>query len=198
MTSRHKVFISFHHANDEQYRDEFVRRYRDQFESFVDHSVQFGDIDENLPTERIAQIIRDQYLRDATVTVVLVGSETWKRKHVDWEIYSSLRSTSRNPRMGLLGILLPTYGVPYSELASAHYQMRSTTPSGSQYWSRNVPERLWNNIDIGYASMRPWPSSGRELQEWIHDAFQRRGQYPPPTLAGDRFGRNRSVSATHW
>ena len=49
------------------------------------------------------------YLKDSTVTVVLIGEETWKRKHVDWEIGSSLRQTQNNSRSGLLGIILPTY-----------------------------------------------------------------------------------------
>ena len=50
----------------------------------VSKSVQIGDIDSNLPTERIRQKIRDEYLRDSTVTIVLIGSETWKRKHIDY------------------------------------------------------------------------------------------------------------------
>lgn len=198
MTVRHKVFISFHHGNDERYRQEFIRLYRDQFEGFVDRSVQFGDIDENLPTDRIAQLIRDKYIRDATVAVVLVGTETWKRKHVDWEIYSSLRDSTVNARMGLLGILLPTYTVPYSESVTARYQMRSTEPSRSQYWPYNVPQRLFENIEVGFATMRPWPSSGWELQGWIHEAFLRRNKTPNPNLAQRRFGQNRSSTQTRW
>ena len=60
-------------------------------------------------TETIRQQIRDNFIRDATVTVVLIGPCTWQRKHVDWEIGSSLRKTKRNSRCGLLGILLPNH-----------------------------------------------------------------------------------------
>ncbi len=35
-----------------------------------------GDIGTNLKTETIRQKIRNKYLADATVTVVLIGSET--------------------------------------------------------------------------------------------------------------------------
>ena len=35
-----------------------------------------GDIPNGLETDEIARRIRDEYLRDATVTVVLVGKET--------------------------------------------------------------------------------------------------------------------------
>ena len=31
------------------------------------------------------QKIRDEYIRDATVAIVLIGPRTWQRKHVDWE-----------------------------------------------------------------------------------------------------------------
>ena len=101
MTDRHKVFISFHH-DDQRYKDRFV----DMMDGhIVDESVHDEDIDDdNLRTETIRQKIRDDFIADATVTVVLVGACTWQRKHVDWEIGSSLRNTKRNSRCGLLGI----------------------------------------------------------------------------------------------
>ena len=78
--------------------------------NFVDESVEDGDIDDrNLATDTIRQKIRDEFIADATVTVVLIGPCTWQRKHVDWEIGSSLRDTRNNPRCGLLGILLPDH-----------------------------------------------------------------------------------------
>lgn len=59
----------------------------------ISKSVRIGDIDPNLATDTIRQKIRDEYLRGSTVTVVLVGPETWQRKHVDWEIGASIRHT---------------------------------------------------------------------------------------------------------
>lgn len=70
----------------------------------VSESVEIGDIHPDLPTERIRQIIRNEYLRDSTMTVVLVGAYIWQRKFVDWEIGSSIRKMQNNPRSGLLGI----------------------------------------------------------------------------------------------
>jgi len=64
--------------------------------------VQIGYINENLSADRIRQIIRDEYLRDSTVTFVLVGAQTWQRKHFDWELSSSIRNTQHNLRSGLL------------------------------------------------------------------------------------------------
>ena len=79
-------------------------------DDIVDKSVEDGDIDDlNIKTETIRQKIRDDFIADATVTIVLIGPCTWQRKHVDWEIGSSLRDTKKNSRCGLLGIWLPNH-----------------------------------------------------------------------------------------
>ena len=87
-----RVFISFYHQ-DESYKREFEHRFSDLYHVFISNSVQEGDIHPNTNVEAIRQRIRDVYLRDSTVTVVLIGNDTWKRKHVDWEIASSIRQT---------------------------------------------------------------------------------------------------------
>jgi hypothetical protein len=48
------------------------------------------------------QVIREQHITGSSVTVVLCGAETWKRRWVDWEIQMTL-----NKRHALLGICLP-------------------------------------------------------------------------------------------
>ena len=101
MSNRHKVFVSYHHVLDESHKKIFELRFGNAFGAIVPGSVQIGDIDPNLPTETIRQKVRDEYLRDTSVTVVLIGAETWQRKHIDWEIGSSIRDTKANPRSGL-------------------------------------------------------------------------------------------------
>ena len=101
MSYRHKVFVSYHHENDQIYREIFERWFSDVYDIMVSKSVEIGDINQNLKTDTIRQKIRDEFLRDSTVTVVLIGAETWKRKHVDWEIGASIRDTKYNPRSGL-------------------------------------------------------------------------------------------------
>ena len=89
--ARHKVFVSYHHANDQLYRNAFESMFSGPSNVFISQSVQAGDFNAGLDTDYIRQRIRDENLRDSTVTVVLVGAETWQRKHVDWEISSSIR-----------------------------------------------------------------------------------------------------------
>jgi hypothetical protein len=174
-TTKHKVFVSYHHANDQKYRDQFERLFCDKHGIIIAKSVQMGDIDPNLKTETIRQKIRDEYLRDSTVTVVLVGAETWKRKHVDWEIGSSIRHTAYNSRSGLIGILLPTY----------------PSFSNSKYNPYTIPPRLHYNIECGFASMHSWNTNPDVVQRWIHQAFLRRDTVNPDNSCGI-FANNRA------
>lgn len=68
---RRKVFVSYHHQEDQEYKNRFVRVMNDYI---VDKSVDTGDIvDRDLPVDEIRRRIRDEYIADATVTVVLIG-----------------------------------------------------------------------------------------------------------------------------
>ena len=156
--TRHKIFVSYHHDNDQFNKDQFEALFHNHHNIVISKSVQIGDIDSNLKTETIRQKIRDEYLSDSTVTVVLIGRQTWQRKHVDWEIGSSIRNTEKNPRSGLLGILLPTY------------RPMTNTPNGIK---STIPPRLSKNIDCGYATIHNWSDDPVSVQKWIHDAFER-------------------------
>lgn len=104
--SRHKVFISFCHK-DQRYKDALATLGK-VHDIFVDKSVDTGDISEHQSDEQIRTEIRDDYLRDSTVTIVLIGADTKRRKHVDWEIHSSMYDGKTNKRSGILAVNLPT------------------------------------------------------------------------------------------
>ena len=146
----------------------------------VDRSVDTGNIDDTgLKTVTVRQKIRDEYVRDATVTIVLIGPRTWQRKHVDWEIGSSIRKTKKNPRCGLLGIVLPNHSEYGEEGIDPHL----------------IPPRLadnWQGSDP-YAVIYDWPKpwAPAQVAEWVHRAFVRRNG-TPPNNARKPFGRNRT------
>ena len=174
-TPRHRVFISFHN-DDQRYKDRFVRMMGG---NIVDESVGDDDIDDtNLKVSEIRRRIRDNFIRDATVTVVLIGPCTWQRKHVDWEIGSSLRETRSNSRCGLLGILLPNH---------PNFRERPYNP-------RLIPPRLASNCegDDPYAVIYDWRNARGvdAIRGWIHRAFQRRNGTPPRNNS-QQFQRNR-------
>ena len=179
--NRHKIFLSFHHANDEQYKRRFEQLFCNIYDAAVSRSVSDGDIDPYLPTETIRQKIRDNNLRDSTVTVVLIGKDTWKRKHVDWEISSSIRQTQYSSRSGLIGIILPTYP-------------RLNTSKYNQY---TIPPRLYHNIECGFASIYNWSEDPLQVSNWIHQAFLRRNQVNPDN-SYPLFANNRSQDQTQW
>lgn len=191
MSQRHKVFVSFHHANDQGYRDRFEKLFTHYHDIMVNKSVQIGDIDENQPSQRIRQLIRDRYLRDSTVTVVLIGQETWQRKHVDWEIGASIRATDYNSRSGLVGILLPTYTAPPSSLFNTFHRNTPNT-YGREYYERTVPPRLIDNVNCGYAKIYDWSDDPLQVQRWIHEAYLNRNRILPtnsfPTFVNNRSG----------
>lgn len=177
MTKKHKVFLSYHHKIDEKYRNKFEELFGN---NFVSKSVDEGDIDTtNIKTEAIRQDIRDKYLSDTSVTVVLIGKETWKRKHIDWEISSSIRKTANSPRSGLIGILLPTY--PMLE--------------PNTYGPHTIPPRLYSNIKCGYAKIYNWTANSSKIETWIHEAFLRRNKINPDN-SYPMFKNNRS--GTQW
>ena len=180
---RHKTFISFH-EKDKRYRDLLVRMLDG---NVVDKSVHDEDIDDTgLKTSTVRRIIRDDHIADASVAVVLIGPETWRRKHVDWEIGSSIRKTKKNSRCGLLGILLPN-----------HPDYHKPT-----YASGNIPPRLADNCvgEDPYAKIYRWedlnkPGVKAKIRRWIDEAYKRRDG-TPPNNAREAFGKNRSPEAT--
>lgn len=172
---RHKVFVSYHHANDQFYRDKFESIFADKYDIMISKSVQIGDIDSDLKTDTIRQKIRDEYLRDSTVTVVLIGAQTWQRKHVDWEIGSSIRDTKLSSRSGLLGIFLPTHPSYNSETFNPYI----------------IPPRLYFNQQCGFAKLYDWNTNPITVQKWIHEAFENRDKINPDN-SYPSFERNRT------
>ena len=178
-TRRHKVFVSYHHENDENYRNRFDRLFSDVYDIMDSRSVEIGDIPAGLNVDEVARRIRDGYLRDATVTVVLIGKDTWSRKHVDWEIAATIRKTEANDRGGLLGIFLPSHP-SFGEDECDEY---------------TIPPRLHYNVEAGYAELFDWSESPPDVAGWIDDAFRRRRTVSPDN-SSVRFAKN--WKGTRW
>lgn len=175
-----KVFISYFHDDDQEYKNRLVQALDSKF---VDKSVSQGDIhDEDLPLDEIRRRIRDYHIADATVTIVLIGPCTWQRKHVDWEISASLIDRQNNPRCGVLGILLPS-----------HPDYRKDPGERNP---RLIPERLARNLDGNnpFATVSDWPRYriARKILPRIQAAHSRRDRTPWPDNSLDMFAENRS------
>jgi hypothetical protein len=153
--SRHKVFLSYCHRDDQYYRNRFDELFG---HLFVDRSVEPGGIGTDISAEYIKRLIEEGYITDSSVLVVLVGERTWGRRNVDWEISAGLDRRIGAHTAGLLGIRLPT----------------QTDYDKSQHRMDLVPPRLRDNLKTGYAKFYDWTESESILEGWIDDAFQAR------------------------
>lgn len=180
---RHRVFLSFHHANDEGYKLRFEARFHDAENILHSRSVNDGDINPRLPAETIRKRIRDEYLCDSTVTVVLVGTETWRRKHVDWEISSSLRDMSGNRRSGLVGLILPS-----RRWRNDFWRQQQST----------MPQRLILNVACGYAKLYEWTDDAQQMARIIHEAWLQRTGPIAPKLGLAMLRQNVSSAVKGW
>jgi MTH538 TIR-like domain (DUF1863) len=155
--TRRKTFVSYYHKDDQAYRQAFENLFGDLI---VSKSVEKDDIDSDNSDEYIKQLIQKEYLYDTTVLVVLIGSKTKCRKHIDWEIAGALNYKVGDNYAGLLGILLPTHPDYGKE----------------NYSYSNLPTRLAKNIQSGYAVLIDWNEDRKKMQDCIELAFSNRSQ----------------------
>lgn len=104
--NKHKIFISYYHMDDQKYKNRLVN-WNKKENIFDDYSVSDGDIQNGLPAEEVRQIIRDDFIKDSTVLVLLCGKNTKKRKYIDWELQTAMYSNDQNNKLGILIINLP-------------------------------------------------------------------------------------------
>ena len=155
---RRKVFISFHGTDELEVLD-FVQ-WAESIGVMIPrmlHAAHNGDVVNSSNPEYVMSVIRNDYLQDTTVTLLLLGTCTHSRRYVDWELKSSLRQGSTYIPNGLLAMSLP--GVP----ARLH-----------------LPARFRDNWqdEIGYARWYPYTRNADELAAWIDEAYAARSSRP--------------------
>lgn len=159
--TRRKCFISYHH-NDEYEVQQFIQDFDHDQDVLIARGIgasMAGDIINSDNADYIKARIREKYLRDTTVTIVLVGKCTWARRFVDWEVAASLRNTSTARRSGLLAI---------------------TLPSAADYYDKKLPARVADNVNgsDGYARWWKYPTSASNLASFIETAYEARNERP--------------------
>jgi MTH538 TIR-like domain (DUF1863) len=129
-TVKHKVFVSYHHRGDQAYYDAFSGAFHDVYDVIYDNSLERQVDSDNV--DYVRRRIAENYITGSSCTIVLVGKDTWGRKYVDWEIDATL-----DKQHGLIGVCLPT--APRNALNQII-----------------VPDRLFDNIQSGYAPWLSW------------------------------------------
>jgi hypothetical protein len=142
---RRKCFVSYHEA-DLRAVNAFITRFGRR--NFITRGITVPDdvIDSHNP-EYVMRRIRELYIQDSTVTIVLIGRCTWARRFVDWEVQASLRRTALGRPNGLLAVLLDS----------------SIRPT--------LPPRVKLNRDSKYAQYHYYPRDSATLGTWIERAY---------------------------
>lgn len=166
---KRKVFVSYHHGEphrlgDQYWADAFRDLFGDIYEVFYDKSLNRPIVSQNL--RYVDRRIREDFITGSSATVLLCGPETWKRKCVDWELWSTL-----DKRHGLLGIALPT----------ALSNSEDSIP---------VPGRYLLNWRIGYARWLRWIRDPSVLQRAL-EASVSSSQRVVPNNSLPKMERNR-------
>lgn len=196
---RHKVFISYYHEDDQEYKNELINMCefdKDLWQMvsiFEDYSVHEDEIDDNgMTDEQVRCEIRDNYIAGATVLILLCGKNTKHRKHIDWEIHAAMYDSQKNPKMGILVIDLPSIATQSTMIACNDDEREILGPY--EKWipaSRELndihnahpylPERIATNltredVDITIASWNRICNDPHSIKVLIDNAFKRRNK----------------------
>ncbi len=146
--TKRKVFVSYHHALDQYWYNQFSALFHEHYEMLYDNSLdRLIESDDPCYTSRK---IREANIHGTSITIVLCGAETPKRKYVDWEIHDTLLYEH-----ALLGIALPT---------------AATTWEGKVL----VPDRYYANWVSGYAGWLHWTDEPAVVKAAIENAILRK------------------------
>lgn len=168
VTMPRKLFISYHHANDQWAKEELLSL-NQLYGVFHDMSVNSGDIDDTyLDDQQIRQRVRDYYLRDSTVTMVLVGTDTRYRKHVDWELYSSMRNTELNAKSGVVLVTLPSTGITHFFAGHGAEEKQALYPEISSWttWNRGENEKYFPSFSTRMIDNLICPTANISVVPW--------------------------------
>ena len=187
MLNRHKVFISYYHDDDQLYKNE-IERWNKIYHLFEDYSVNDGDIDDTYLTDEAIRVkIRDNYIKDATVLILLCGRNTKYRKFIDWELHAAMYDTEKNPKMGILVVNLPFCRNNVRAAERREKEIVSSNTTWTSYTKRSeyenaypdLPSRLIDSFvsKCSNITLVNWDTIVKDhyaLQELVDFAYKRR------------------------
>lgn len=150
---KRRVFVSYHHQ-DQVAVDAFRSLFGDSYDVFSDASL--DRLIDSTDTGYVSRTISEDYITGTSITIVLCGNDTWRRKYIDWEIHSTLDKDH-----ALLGIMIP--GVASIQYNDGQFRYR-------------VPSRLHQNVATEYAHFITWPQNDQELLAAMNHAIARSEQ----------------------
>lgn len=187
----HKCFISYK-KEDQDFRTKLDNLFND--EDVINKSLDRVIDSEN--GNYIMQVIRDDYLKDSTVTIFLIGEHSSENEGSDWngdknyfikkELQSSLYNGVGNTRSGILGVVLPEmydqiYRGQYtcSSCGKEHNYVNINDDTVIKEFSENYylePHEgcAWSE-DERYCVLVKWDDFINDPEYYINSAFNKRG-----------------------
>lgn len=143
-----KIFISYHHLREQEEKDqlaELIKKYANYL-NIKDMSVEIGDIDTTWSNNEIAKTIRQNHLKDTTITILILGIHTKCRQHIDWEIEASLNkygSLNRRKKINSFIILLTA---DFIKKAKTNCNFNNTCDYSSLITQENAGQRIYETV----------------------------------------------------
>lgn len=187
----HKCFISYK-KEDKYYREEIDKLFddRDVINKGLDTVINSDDGD------YIMKKIRDDYLKDSTVTLFLIGQHSSENEGVDYlgqdknyfikkELQSSLYNRQGNTRNGILGVVIPSM---YNSIYKGEYTCQSCGKShnhvaindntvikefSENYYLKPHSGCAWSE-DERYCVLVKWDDFIINPEKYINKAYEKR------------------------
>ncbi len=189
----HKCFVSFK-KEDNSYKDKLVELFssEDIIDKTLDRVIDSEDGD------YIMQVIRDDYLKDSTVTICLIGQHSSENEGCDWygrhhnyfiirELQASLYNGNKNTRNGVVGVVIPemystVFGNSYQcqVCGKQHNYVNANDSTVVREFSENYYVKPhegcgWSE-DERYCILVKWDDFVSDPQKYIDRAFEKRNQ----------------------
>lgn len=180
----HKVYISF--KTEDIYYKEAIQSWKHL--DYVDKSLNEAIGSTN--DDYILRTIRENYLRDSTVTVFLIGSRSsedlgeFEQRFIKGELRASLYDGTGNTKSGLLGVVLPemedeVYKGSYSctSCGASHNLVNLGDSTVIKEFGYNffLPNSgcSWSEEDR-YCVLVSWRDFKINPNQWIDNAYEKR------------------------
>lgn len=187
----HKCFISFK-KEDADYRQAVIELLGK--ENYIDKSL--DRVIESEDGDYVMQVIREDYLRDSTVTIFLIGTHSsecegtdiWgrdKNYFIKRELQASLFNGKGNTRNGILGVVLPsmydsvfkgTYLCSTCNSNHSHVAINDNTvirEFSTNYYCEPHEGCAWQDKDR-YCVLVKWSDFESSPRTYIDEAFEKR------------------------
>lgn len=185
--NKQKVVISYFHGNEKKFADKLIK-WNETGELFESVSTNELDISSELKDKEIKNLLRSEYIKDATVLILLCGPNTKKSMLIDWELQAAMYSDKQNKKLGIVVVNLPESknkickaSVHEGKIIKSQNKPWPTTRTRqeAEYYYPELPDRIIDNLlqDHVYLTIVNWNMAYNNkdvLMDVIDGAHKRR------------------------